>query len=170
MKTCIARFNGFLLVVLAALPVGCKSPGESKDMASVQFHIEVNPDGTDKSGPVTIGRSVPFQVNVDRMPFLSERYLTDAAVVEETHGFALKLSFDQKGVWLLEQYSSAYRGKRVAIMARWAGEGCWLGAPRLEKRITDGVIQFTPDLTRAETEDLVKTLNKTAKEIQSGRF
>lgn len=138
--------------------------------ASIQLHLEMNPDGTDKIGPVTIGRSVPFQVVVDKTSFLSERQLLEALVVETEGTFAIKLKFDQKGTWLLEQYTTAHKGKRAAIMARWEGQGRWLGAPRMEERVTDGTFQFTPDASREETDKLVEGLNRASKAIQSGRF
>ena len=173
MKTRIARFNAFLLAALAVLSglmVSCSSPGEGKGLASIQFHLEMNPDGTDKIGPVTIGRSVPFQVTVDKVSFLSERQLLEAQIVEHEGTFAIKLKFDQKGTWLLEQYTTAHRGKRAAIMARWEGQGRWIGAPRMEQRQADGTFEFTPDASREETEKFVEGLNKSAKAIQSGRF
>ena len=170
MKSCLVRFNAFLLALAVLLGAGCKSPEERKDLSSLQIHIEVNPDGTDRSGPVTVGRSVPFRVNVDKMSFLSERHLKEASVVEVMGGFAIRLQFEQKGTWLLEQYSSVLRGKRVVILAWWEGQGRWLGAPRLERHIANGVLEFTPDATREEADRIVDGLNKAVKIYESGRY
>jgi hypothetical protein len=174
MKSLPAWFNTFLLTAAVALAAtldwGCKAPGKSKDLAAVRIHLEINPDGSDRSRPVAIGRSAPFMVNVERTPFLTEQQLKEATLVETNSGFALKLEFDQKGTWLLEQYTSAGRGKRAAIFATWEEELRWLAAPRMEQRIGDGVLIFTPDASREETERLVIGLNKSAKAIQSGRF
>jgi hypothetical protein len=170
MKIRLLRFNAFLLVLAMLLSAGCSSPEKRKDLSSLQIHIEVNPDGTDQNGPVTIGRSVPFPVNVDKMSFLSERHLKEASVVEVTGGFAIRLQFEQKGTWLLEQFSMAHRGKRAAILAQWEGKGRWLGAPRLEHRIPNGVLEFTPDATHEEADRIVDGLNKAVKIYESGRY
>jgi hypothetical protein len=170
MKIRLPRFNAFLLALAVSLGAGCKSPDTRKDLSSLQIHIEVNPDGTDRNGPVTVGRSVPFQVNVDKMSFLSERHLKEASVVEATGGFGIRLQFEQKGTWLLEQHSLAHRGKRAAILAQWEGQGRWLGAPRLEKHIAGGVLEFTPDATREEADRIVVGLNKAVKIYASGRY
>jgi len=170
MKSRVVWFNLFLWFALLALIAGCKAPGKSKYLASIRFHLEVNADGTDRSNPVPIGRSTPFMVNVEKIPFLSEHQLLEALLVDTNGAFSLKLQFDGKGTRLLEQYSSSSRGKRTAIFVEWNEQMRWLAAPRLEKRIADGVVVFTPDASREEVEELVVGLNKSAKAIQSGRF
>jgi preprotein translocase subunit SecD len=172
MKIRLLRFNAFLAAVAlaVALGAGCKSPNKREDLSSLQLHIEVNADGTDRNGPVTIGRSVPFQVNVDKYPFVSERHLKEASVVEVNGGFAIRLQFGQQGTRLLEQFSSAQQGRRVAILAQWEGQGRWLGAPRIERRIANGLLEFTPDATREESDRLVDGLNEAIKIYATGRF
>jgi hypothetical protein len=170
MKTPLVWFNIFLLAAALGLGPGCKAPGESKHLASVRVHLEVNPDGTERSHPVPIGRTGLFMVNVEKTPFLSEHQLKEAMLVETNDGFALKLEFDQKGTWLLEQYTSASRGKRAAVFVQWEEQMRWLAAPRMEHRLTNGVLLFTPDASREETERIVLGLNWSAKAIQSGRF
>ena len=41
-------------------------------------------------------------------------------------------------------------------------EGRWLAAPRINKRIADGVLVFTPDATREEAEQIALGLNNLA--------
>ena len=60
-------------------------------------------------------------------------------------------------------------GKRIAVLARWDETARWLAAPRMEKRITNGVLMFTPDASRAEAERLAQALNKTVKLLSTGR-
>jgi hypothetical protein len=163
------RFNAFLLVAMAALSLHCASSSKNEKLSRIQLHIEVNPDGTDRNGPVTVGRASPFAVNVDRTPFLTEGQLKEAAVIETMGGFAIKLVFERKGAWLLEQFSTASKGKRVAVIATWT-ETRWLGAPRFEGRISDGVFVFTPDATREEAERIVKGLNEAAKRMEKERL
>ena len=170
MKSRAVWFNTILIAAATVLAGGCQGPGKAKNLAAVRLHIEVNPDGTERSHPVPIGRSALFTVNVEKIPFLTEHQIKEAMLVDTNDGFALKLEFDKAGTWLLEQYTSANQGKRVAIFAQWEEELRWLAAPRIEKRIANGVLVFTPDANREETERLVIGLNKSAKEIGRGRF
>jgi hypothetical protein len=169
MKIGPACFNAFLLFCLAGLGAACHTPGSHEKLAGISVYMESIPDGSDRNGPIVIGRSIPIQVNVDREAFLTEKNLKEASVVETNGLYSIELQFDQKGTWLLEQYSIANRGRRAAVLGAW-GERRWLGAPRLERRISDGVLVFTPDATREEAVKLVEGLNRSAKEIAKGRF
>lgn len=160
-----AWFNTFLLASALAFG-GCQSPDQAKGLAGISLHLEVNPDGTDRNGPVTVGRSSPFVVNVEKRPFLTEQELTAAGLVESEGGFALKLEFDRRGTLLLDQYSSAYRGKRAAVLARWDQQVRWLAAPRMDQRLTNGVLVFTPDASPADAQRLVEALNKTVRRLK----
>jgi hypothetical protein len=161
------RFNIYLLVALLAIgsTTGCKSFGKKKEVTTLRFHLEVTPDGTDKNGPVPINRTDPIYVNVENQPFLSEGSITKASVIDVMGGFAIFIQFDRQGTWLLEQYSVANKGRRVAIMSQF-GEVRWLAAPIMTKRINDGTFVFTPDATRAEADRIVRGLNNVAKTIQ----
>ena len=44
----------------------------------------------------------------------------------------------------------------------------WLAAPMTNKRISDGVLVFTPDASREEADRIVLGLNNVAKEAQKG--
>jgi hypothetical protein len=84
-------------------------------------------------------------------------------------GFQVMIQFDRQGTWLLEQYSVAARGKRVAIFSQF-GEARWLAAPVLARRIADGLFVFTPDATRAEAERIVRGLVTVAKKAQKNNW
>ena len=157
--------------VMLALLCGCQSPsGKPKGLlATLRLHLEVNPDGTDRSTPVPIHRANPFPVNVERAPFLDERSVTNAAVVEAMGGFAIQVQFDTTGARLLEQYSTANRGRRCALFTQFGDktpQPRWLAAPVLSRTITDGVLVFTPDATREEAEQIVRGLVNLKKQIQ----
>ncbi len=163
MKTRFPRFNTYLLVL--ALGVGCHSLAR-KQASTLRLHLEVNADGTDRNAPVTVGRNeMAFQVNVENEPFLKERNIKQASVVDAMGSFAIMVQYDRRGTWLLEQYSAANKGKRIAIMSQF-GQVRWLAAPKFTQRIADGTLVFTPDATREEAERIVKGLNDVAKEIQ----
>jgi hypothetical protein len=163
------RSVGFnlLFVLLALLGAGCLSLGK-KEASTLRLHVEVSPDGTENNSPVPIGRGdSTFHVNVQKEPFLKEGDITQAWVVDALGGFQILVQYDRRGALLLEQYSIAYKGRRMAIFSQF-GEVRWLAAPVFVNRISDGALVFTPDATREEAERIVKGLNNVAKETQKG--
>jgi hypothetical protein len=161
------RFNTYLLLALCSLIAGgCqtdksdKSPKSKgkKDLCTLQVHIEVNSDGSNRNEPVPIYRAKPVLVNVEKLPFITEKNVVSAALIDEQGGFAIQIQFDRQGTWLLEQYSAVNRGRHIAILSDF-GEVRWLAAPLLTKRIPNGLLSFTPDATREEAERIVRCLN-----------
>jgi len=167
------RFNLYLLAALVvAAAYGCRTP-ESKrthQFCVLRLHLEMNPDGTDRSQPVPIFRQEPVMVNIEKQPFLGENSVAEAKVLDVVGGFALSVRFDRQGSRLLEEYSTENRGTRVAIFSLF-GEPMtnarWLGAPIISRPITNGVLVFTPDATRAEADQIALGLNNDAKKNQS---
>jgi hypothetical protein len=162
-----AAFNIYLLCVLALAGGGCATSKKAKDLSTIRFHIETNPDGTERNALAMVGRKDPFPVNIEKKPFLTEAQVQHAAVVDALGGYQIMIQFDRQGTWLLEQYSTAAKEKRVAISSAFP-EARWLAAPRLARRITDGLFVFTPDATREEAERIVKGLNLMVEEIAKG--
>jgi len=166
MRICSHAFNTYLLAVLLAFGVtGCKSFGKKKEASTLRLHLEVGADRTDGTTQVALNRDHPIYLNIEKDPFLTEHYVKNAAVLDAMGGFSIFVQFDQKGTWLLEQYSTANKGRRVVIGSQF-GEVRWLAAPMFTKRITDGTLVFTPDATRPEAERIVRGLNNVAKEVQ----
>jgi len=174
MKTQLGCFNTYLLAgALLFWLDGCASP-KSKDvqeLAALRLHLEVNPDGTENSSPVSVGRSLPFLVNVEKEAFLTEYKITRASLVDSYGGFSMSIKFDKEGSWILEQYTTAYRGKRIGVEAIFGEtqEPRWLGAPRITQRITNGVFVFTPDASRKEADRAVAGLNNFADKAQKDK-
>ncbi|MCI0536938.1 MAG: hypothetical protein L0Z50_17120, partial [Verrucomicrobiales bacterium] len=126
---------------------------------------EVNSDGTDRSGPVPVFREQPVFVNVHKQFFLNEGDVQEAAVVETLGGYALMIQFDRHGTLVLDTVTSSSKGSRIAIFSQF-GSARWLAAPRVMRRISDGVLTFTPDASREETERIARGLNNLAKELK----
>src|SRR5687767_15246838 len=165
MASRVCRFNSYLFVaLLAVLSSACQSM-KKKDASTLRVHLEVTSDGTGKNRPVPVYRENPVYVNIENAAFLTEADVADASVVDALGSFQIMLQFDRRGKWLLEQYTTAHRGRRVAIFSHF-GEARWLAAPVMNKRIADGVLVFTPDATREESERIVLGLNNVAKELQ----
>lgn len=161
------RFNAYLLFA-ALFCVGCET-FRKKEASTIRFHLEVNEDASRRSSPVPVYRANPMTVNVQNSPFLSEAHVSKASVVDAMGAFQIMIQFDRRGTWILEQYTTANKGKHIAIFSQF-GQARWLAAPEITKRIADGVLVFTPDATREESERLVKGLNNVAKVAQKGNL
>lgn len=173
------RFNIYsqlvALLLALALGAGCKSGKEKdpnkyskRDEASLRFHLEVNRDGQENNGPITVGRQSPFELNVEKRPFLTEFQIEKASVVDDVGGFAISVQFDKQGTFLLEQYTTGHKGRRIGIMAEF-GQVRWIAAPVINKRVGDGLFVFTPDASREEAERIVSGLNRIAFLVKKGR-
>lgn len=168
----LARFNTYLLAAaLLATLAGCETTGHKreKQIAKLSIHVEAGRDAGDRSEAVPISRAAQVMINVDKNPFLNEAHLTEARLVDAPGGFKIAIQLDQRGTWLLEQYSATNPGKHLAIAAKFGEklkETRWLAAPLVNRRISDGLLAFTPDATREEAEEIVRGLNNAA--IESG--
>ena len=170
MVICRLRFNLYLLLGLALASLTACQTAESKkekQLATVRFYLESNVEIADLTEVVMVFRAAPIAINVIKHPFLNESLLANASLIEEHGGFALKLEFNKLGQTILEQYSAANPNRRFAIRSQFGVEpdakDRWLGAPRIPRRIKDGVIIFTPDTDLAEAEQIVTGLNNHAK-------
>jgi hypothetical protein len=166
------RFNLYLsLLLTVAMLGGCRTElGKREHQPTIfRVHQEVHPDGTSASEPVPIYRLKPVMVNVGREPFLSELNVSGAKVIDVIGGFAISVQFDRQGTWQLEEHSIQSRGRRAAIHCQFGKnlkEARWLAAPVISRRISDGVLTFTPDATREEADEIVLGLNNIARGVK----
>lgn len=170
MKVLVRRFNIYLtLAVLLGLVAGCQTSKPKPPAASLRVCIESSPDPTGSTVNITLLRANPVLVTIKRDPILTEMNLVSAKVIEAQGGFALEFKFDENGTWLLEQYSAANPGLHFAVFGQWGdtmADSRWLAAPLISRRISDGVLTFTPDCSREEADKLVTGLTAAIKEIQ----
>ena len=165
------RFNTYLSCLVALLfCAGCETTKEDrrkkKEMTLMRFHIETNPDGTERTTTVPVFRANPSQINIMKVPFLDEGSVAQAALVEgQGGGFMISVQFNHHGTLLLDNMTTTFRGQRVAVMAVF-GETRWLAAPQIVRRLTDGILTFTPDCTHEEAERIVRGLNNVAKKLK----
>jgi preprotein translocase subunit SecD len=164
-------FNIYLLLVLG-LTWGCHSPDrkQKSQVSTLRVHLETNPTGTERTRQASVYREHPFVMNIEKDCFLSEANVSEARVVEEMGGFDLRIKFNSQGSRLLEQYSAANRGKHFAIFSQFTGdpegkklEARWLAAPKISKRLADGVLTFAPDATKEEAQQIAIGLNNAAR-------
>jgi preprotein translocase subunit SecD len=169
-------FKLYLLTMIAlALLSACQSPEtkRQKQFSTLRIHLESKTETTDRTQQAPIWREHPFTVNVQKVPFLTEANVAQASVIEVVGGFAVRIQFDHEGSLLLEQYSMLNPGKHFAIFSQSASppdeklnNGRWLAAPSISKHITNGVLVFTPDATREESDQIVLGLNNLAKRLE----
>jgi hypothetical protein len=168
MKNEHVRFNIILAFLLLFVP-GCKT-GDAKDKKSeatfLRFHLETNRDGTKHNATVPISRADPVYLTVERNAALDEGFIRKAEVVDvdEHGGFAIKITFDETGTQRLDYLTTANKGRHLVINARWT-EDRWLAAPLINKRISNGVLVFTPDASREEADRIVEGLQNVIKKL-----
>lgn len=168
------NFKLFAVFLMILLSVGCKSSSKMKkklEAAVLRLHLEARPDGTHRIGEVMIYRKNPQKLHIQKVPFMDERYVQKAEIIDDpVGGFVIRVTFDRHGRWTIENITTAFKKRRVAIMAEW-GEFRWIAAPFIPRPIQDGVITFTPDATREEAEKLVEGLNKGVEQrLETGRW
>jgi preprotein translocase subunit SecD len=164
------RFNLYLCGLVAlALAAGCQSHKDSKDkqVATLRVHLQVIPEPMDFSTKIVVDRKDPTELFVDKSPFLTEANVAGAKVVDVAGGYDLQIKFDRQGTWLLENYTTTNPDKHLAIFSAFVSgnhkQARWLGAPVIRRRISDGILQFTPDASREEAEAIAVGLNNAAK-------
>lgn len=138
-----------------------KKPSKS-DISTLRLHYVMNPDGTERCLPIKLHRGSPITLHVDRTPFLHEGFVQSAEVTENLGTFEIRVQFDRTGSLLLDNMSVAWRGRNIAIYSEFT-DARWLAAPLMNRRITDGVLTFTPDATREEADRIVLGLNNLAR-------
>ena len=172
----VSRFNLYLALALAGL-CGCQSPAhKSKKVKSTfRVHQEANAGPQGDTREIAVGREHPVKFTVQKQPFLTEGNVKSAKVVDALGGFALSVEFDRQGRWLLEQYTVGSGGRHFAIFSQFTppqedklNQGRWLAAPRISQRISDGVLLFTVDASRAEAEQIALGLNNVARKTHDG--
>ena len=130
MKVLTRRFNIYLaLAALLGLVCGCQSDKDKPPTAAVRVHIEVTPEPTGGTQPISVIRSDPVLVTIKRDPILKEANLVEARVIDAQGGFALQFKFDENGTWLLEQYSASNQGRHFVIWGEWSDNDLSLFSP-----------------------------------------
>jgi hypothetical protein len=160
------QFNIYLaLTATLALLCGCETNKPHGPIAALRVHIEASPSSASMTQTIAVPRDDPVLVTVMQQPILTEANLAAARIMDTPGGFAIEVRFDETGTWMLEQYSAANTGLHFAIFGQWGkklADGRWLAAPLITHRIANGVLAFTPDMSRPEADQFVLGLSNTA--------
>lgn len=169
------RFNIYLLPLLAAtLLCGCRTHNNDqgdtkKQQATFRVHLESSADDAFSGAKAKIYRADPVELTIEKDPFLTEAQVASAQVVNVLGGFDLRIQLTTEGSWLLQSYSANNPGKHYAIFSQFgekSNKGRWLAAPMFHGLIANGIIQFTPDASHEEAEEIALGLNNMAKKFQ----
>jgi preprotein translocase subunit SecD len=163
MKVWTLHFN--IILLLLALASGCQTGRPAREISAIRFHMEVNADGPEAGKSVPVYRAMPVEVTVDPAPFLDERDVEQASVVDWMDGFAIQIRFTRHGAMILENTTRRSPNRRIAVCGEF-GATRWLAAPLVGRPIADGTFSFTPDCTREEADRLVLGLNTVANEVK----
>ena len=122
-----------------------------KEASTFRLHLESSAADADHSQEVPLYRANPIMVRVEKSPLqIDEGSIAQAMVLDIEGGFLIKIQLDKRGTWVLENITASNLGKRLVIHSQF-GSDRWLAAPVIQRRISDGVLTFTPDANRDES-------------------
>jgi preprotein translocase subunit SecD len=134
------------------------------------MHMETNPDPMGGAAVAPVFREKPVRITVEKEPFISEKHVAAAEVITNQFGYSIRIQFEAFGKRLLQQYSTAHRGRRCAIFCAFGEKETkarWLAAPVMLRTLSDGCITFTPDASLEECQELARCLNAVAKKADN---
>ena len=173
-----SAFNLFFGLLMAMATASCatgadtpKKPKDEKEKktedakpekqaSSLRLHMEATAGGVG-SGKISVLRTNAITLTVERSPFVDEGFIEEARVVEGIGGHMIYIRYNSQGALRLQMWTASNPGRHVAVWAKWT-EARWIGAPIPPKPLEDGVIVFTPDASREESERIVRGLNNVA--------
>lgn len=153
----------FCLVLLAGLPaLAAAKEKKPKDPEFLRIYFESPRDTTTRAIEAKVGRSNPMTIKVEKVPILSESHMKIIELVDLGGGSSLRITFNRTGKRLLENYTATGVGRRLVVQTQFE-EMRWLAAPRITRRLPDGILVFTPDASPEELERLVRGITKAMK-------
>lgn len=150
-----------LLAGLLALPASAKEK-KPKDPEFLRIYFESPRDTSLRATEAKVGRSNPMTLRVEKLPILSESHMKIIETADIGGGPTLRITFNRTGKRLLENYTATGVGRRLVVQTQFE-EMRWLAAPRITRRIADGILVFTPDASPEELDRLVRGITKAVK-------
>lgn len=160
---------------MLALFCGCQTEKkkEKEKIAALRVYLQASSSEAGATKTITLLRATPVSVTVANDPVLTEANILTAKVINTPGGFAIEIQFDDSGTLELEQYTASNPGRHFVIFGQWGdklAKSRWLAAPLITHRISNGVLAFTPDITRADADQVVLGLNNISAKINKGLF
>jgi hypothetical protein len=192
MRIAFHTFNSFFLTgILALLLSGPEirgaeaqspKPTEANDSKPkkkpapygiLRLFLEANEDSN--SAKAQVIRRLPQTYPVQQSPFIDERDIVRATVVEAPDGgFMIQVELTQPhGRQALEMGTVSSLGRHLLIFGQWTTETDtkpeerWLGAPVVRNVLRTGMIVFSADMDREEADRFVEGINRVAVKLKN---
>lgn len=147
--------------------IACQSgTDDKKKFSTLRVHIETHDDPSGRSKVVPVYRKNPVKIPIDPSPIVDERHLAAASLEENWAGYHIKLEFNRRGTLLLGNMTATHVGKRLVIFSQFDETDRWLAAPVIRTRNSEGVLTFSPDANKQETQRIVDGLQNVVEEIE----
>ncbi len=139
----------------------------------LRLFLEANDDSN--SPKATVIRRLPQTYPVQQTPFIDERDIVRAMVVEAPDGgFMIQVELTQQhGRQALEMGTVSSMGRHLLIFGQWTTESDakpeerWLAAPVVRNVLRTGTIVFSADMDREEAERFVEGINRVAVKLKN---
>ncbi len=139
----------------------------------LRLFLEANNDGN--SPKATVIRRLPQTYPVQQTPFVDERDIVRATVVEAPDGgFMIQVELTQPhGRQALEMGTVSSMGRHLLIFGQWTTESDakpeerWLAAPVVKNVLRTGTIVFSADMDREEADRFVEGINRVAVKLKN---
>jgi len=189
MRIASRPFNSFFLAAGLALMVlppvdlwaaDTSKPATSKKKAGkkepaaamIRVYAEVTDDGT--APKVDVIRSFPQSFPIMKQPFLDERDVTRALLLETPDGgFMIQVDTTSHGKQALEMATVSANGRHLVIFSQWTmdevekPEERWVAAPLIRSPLHNGTVIFSADCSREEAQRIVDGLNNVAVKLKN---
>ena len=144
-----------------------KEKEESKKLSLTEIYLETPKGSNTEVHEVQVFRAWPETISVSRKSFLDSRDFQSVSILknEEDNTFQIEYILTAEGSSILQNITGRYRGRRMIIFANF-GDPRYLGAPKIDKVITDGRIVITPDASLEEAERYILGMRNTIRTIK----
>ena len=148
-----------------------KKEKENKKKYSItKFFLETPQGSQTVVQEVEVYRAYPEKVYIGTREFLDDRDFKEVNVVDSPDGtFQIEFVLNSDGASILQNITTRYRGRRMIVFANF-GDPRYLGAPKIDRTITDGIVRITPDASREEAERFVLGMKNTIHELKRKNF
>lgn len=143
-----------------------KEKENRKKLSILKFFLETSSGSNADIKEVQVFRAWPETIYISTEAFLDERDFQEVNLIDSPDGtFQIEFILTSEGSAILQNITGRYRGRRIVIFGNF-GDPRFLGAPKIEKVITDGRITITPDASLEEAERFVLGMKNTIRTIK----
>ncbi len=147
-----------------------KEKEDKKKFSITKFFLETPRGSQTFVQEVEVYRAYPEKISIGTREFLDDRDFKDVSIVDTEDGsFKIEFVLNSDGSSILQDVTTRYRGRRMVIFSNF-GDPRYLGAPKIERTISDGIVQITPDASREEAERFVLGMKNTIRQLKRKDF